>query len=176
MKKILITGPESSGKSELAAALAAHFGAAWVREYARAYLSALGRPYTEADLLGILRGQLRAERESENRACGSRQSEAAYLFCDTGPEVIYIWSEVKYGRVAPAILRALHEHTYDRILLCYPDLGWAYDPLREAPDAEQRLALFERYAALFADLDRTYHVVRGRGAARLRSALRALQD
>lgn len=168
MKKILITGPESSGKSALAQLLAAHFGTAWVPEYARAYLTDLKRPYTEADLLRILEGQLKAEAEVGQVEAGE------YLFCDTGPEVIYIWSEVRFGRVAPAIARALREQTYTATLLCYPDLGWTYDPLREAPDAALREQLFHRYADLLEVLGRPYAVVRGQGPARLQAALQAL--
>ena len=169
MQKILITGPESSGKSELAAALGAHYGVPWVPEFARQYLEHLPRPYEEADLLCILEGQLRLE--AEKAAPGP-----PLLVCDTGPEVIYIWSRVRFNRVHPKIARATLEHPYDLPLLCYPDLPWAPDPLREAPDEAVRLALFEQYATVLYEMGRPYKIIRGRDAERWQCALRAVAD
>lgn len=163
MQKILITGPESSGKSELAAHLAEDFACPWVPEYARDYLGALSRPYREEDLGRILEGQLAAERALADPS-------RPYLFCDTGPEVILIWSEVKYGRVAPALSRAVANQAYDLHLLCYPDLPWTPDPFREAPEAGMRQKLFDRYLDLHERMGWSYHLIRGQGEARWRLA------
>ncbi|MCB0635132.1 MAG: ATP-binding protein [Lewinella sp.] len=163
MQKILITGPESSGKSELASFLARHFDCPLAPEYAREYLLRLDRPYQQDDLTAILHGQLDQERILA-------RPDAPFLFCDTGPEVIYIWSEVKYGQAAPAIHSALTEQHYDLRLLCYPDLPWTPDPLREAPDQHVRLALFKRYIALHERHGWAYHTITGQGAARWEKA------
>jgi nicotinamide riboside kinase len=61
--KITITGPESSGKTTLAQKLAQTFDTLWVPEYAREYIDQLDRPYLEADLLEIARGQVAREDE-----------------------------------------------------------------------------------------------------------------
>ncbi|MEO0733668.1 MAG: ATP-binding protein [Bacteroidota bacterium] len=140
-KVIRITGPESSGKTTLARALAAELNGVYVAEAAREYLNARGGVYTEADLPLIWQAQSAAED-------AARSSGAQYIVCDTGPEVIYVWAEVKYGRVPPQVARAVVERRYDMTLLCKPDLPWAPDPLREAPDLAQRAALFQRYAEL----------------------------
>lgn len=56
MKKVVVIGPESTGKSTLSALLAAHFHTVWTPEYAREYLDGLGRPYEQHDLLAIAGG------------------------------------------------------------------------------------------------------------------------
>jgi deoxyadenosine/deoxycytidine kinase len=76
IRKIAITGPESTGKSILAEQLAFHFHTAWVPEYAREYLENIGRPYEEKDILSIAKGQLASE-------AAYMKSADKYLFCDT---------------------------------------------------------------------------------------------
>ena len=61
MHKIIVTGPESSGKTTLCKALSKHFNLPFSKEYAREYLDALDRDYTQEDLLKIAKGQLQAE-------------------------------------------------------------------------------------------------------------------
>ncbi|MEO0873893.1 MAG: ATP-binding protein [Bacteroidota bacterium] len=166
MLKVLITGPESTGKTRLAQYLARQFQAPWVPEFARAYLSALDRPYEEEDLLRILNGQLRLQ---------GQQDRSPILFCDTGPEVIHIWSQVKFGRVDPYIDRQVREVHYDLRLLCYPDLAWEPDPLREASSLAEREQLFANYQALLDQLQLAYTIVRGQGEEREKAALKEVE-
>ncbi len=167
MLKVLITGPESSGKTRLAQYLARQFQVPWVPEFARAYLGALERPYEEEDLLRILNAQLRRQ---------GQYDQVPILFCDTGPEVIRVWSQVKYGRVDDYIDQQVRQVHYDLRLLCYPDLGWEPDPLREAPRAEDREQLFTQYTTLLDQLQLPYTVVRGQGEAREKAALRVVEQ
>lgn len=139
--KILVTGPESTGKSTLSYQLAVCLGGQFVPEAARSYLEGLNRPYTFPDLATIWRIQ------SADEAAAVRTG-AAFVVCDTGPEVIRVWSEEKYGRCAPEVLQAVRERPYDVRLLCYPDLPWTYDPQREHPDPADRHRLFQRYREL----------------------------
>lgn len=138
---ILVTGPESSGKTTLAIRLAAALDGRYVAEAARAYLTERDGNYTEADLPLIWSAQCAAEDEARN-------SGASFVVCDTGPEVIHIWAKVKYGRVPEDIVRAVKERPYDLVLLCAPDLPWEPDPFREAPDVQERQSLFVRYREL----------------------------
>ena len=55
IRRIAITGPESTGKSMLAQQLADHYHTLWVPEFARDYLTSLNRPYEEDDILYIAR-------------------------------------------------------------------------------------------------------------------------
>src|SRR5690606_31123528 len=86
MKKVVILGPESTGKSTLSQQLATHYHTEWVPEYARQYLEELGRPYEQHDLLTIAAGQLGLEDEMAQKAQG-------LLICDTDLYVIKVWSE-----------------------------------------------------------------------------------
>ena len=80
IKKIVVIGGESTGKSTLCEQLASHYETVWVTEFAREYLEQLGREYVEQDLLQIAKGQLNAEDEAITKA-------NQFLFCDT---VIYL--------------------------------------------------------------------------------------
>ncbi|MFP4090612.1 MAG: AAA family ATPase [Cyclobacteriaceae bacterium] len=134
--KVIITGPESSGKTTLARQLATVFAEPWVPEFARDYINTLDRKYQETDLLEIARGQIKREEEYTKEA-------NQLLICDTGLEVLKIWSEYRFGRCHPWILEQLEKKRPELYLLCAPDIPWEYDPQRENPDDRQEL--FEIY-------------------------------
>lgn len=165
MIRIAITGPESTGKSALAQALAEHFGTAWVPEYAREYLGKLDRPYHYDDLLAIADGQRRAEDSLDDGTEG-------FLFCDTDALVLYVWSTFRFGKCHPELNDWLEEGSYALHLLCDVDLPWEYDPLREHP--EQRNELFSLYLRELEARRLPYRVVSGRGEERTANAIRIL--
>jgi NadR type nicotinamide-nucleotide adenylyltransferase len=130
VRKVVVIGPECTGKSDLAEYLAGHFKTIWVREYARQYLEKLNRPYQQNDLLKMAHGQTRMEDEwlpDANRV----------LICDTNPTVIKVWSEHKYGQCDAEILAMSKNRNYDLYLLTYIDVPWQDDPQREHPDKRQ---------------------------------------
>lgn len=131
MKKIVITGPESSGKTTLAHRLAADLGVPCVKEYAREYLDLYGLDYKEADLLKIATGQ----REAILKAAAAKPK---WIICDTDILTIKIWSQEKYGRVDPRILEQRTDPA-DLYILLRPALPWAADPQREHPLDRERL-------------------------------------
>lgn len=169
MIKIVITGPESTGKTTLSAALTAHYHARWVPEYSREYLEVRGPLYTEADLLEIAKGQV--HREDQAIADGG-----ALLFFDTSLEVIKVWSEVRFRRCHPWIEGQLQRRRPDGYLLCRPDLPWQYDPLRENP--HDRHLLYERYLeGLVGQPGMPWlGLVEGRGRVRTQNAIRLLNN
>ncbi len=160
--KIIITGPESTGKTTLAQGLSGHYQAFWVKEYARIYLDQLQRPYQEDDLLAIAKGQLASEQAAQTKA-------DELLICDTSLEVIKIWSEVKYGRCHPWILEKLRQQKTDLYLLCTPDIPWACDPQRESP--QDREALFTLYKQMLKD--KNYVEIAGNKEKRIQTAIQA---
>ncbi len=165
LKRIAITGPESTGKSWLSAALAARFSEPWVREQARDYLNRQQGIYDFDDILTIGQQQLR---EEERLATGAEE----WLFCDTDFLVLRIWSLVKYGKSHPWIDAMVAEHPYHHYLLCKPDLPWEEDPLREHPHLREQL--FGMYLRELEERGLPFSVVSGTGDARLMSALNAL--
>ncbi|MCX6306470.1 MAG: ATP-binding protein [Bacteroidetes bacterium] len=167
IRKIAITGPESTGKSMLAEQLAGHYDTTWVPEYAREYLELLGAPYQEKDILLIARGQLSAEASKLGHASN-------FLFCDTELLVTKIWSDVKYGRCDPWITEMIDAHPYDLFLLCDIDLPWQFDPLREHPD--QRQFLFDLYFNELKNRKLPFAVVHGTGPGRLKNAVEIIEN
>lgn len=131
-KKVVVIGPECTGKSHLSAYLADHFKTVYVPEYARGYLDNLPRPYEFHDLLTIAHGQLRLEDSWAGDA-------NKVLICDTDLYVIKIWSEFRFGEVHPEILSTIQSRKYDLYLLTYVDIPWETDPQREHPDKREQL-------------------------------------
>lgn len=131
-KKVVVIGPECTGKSELSEYLANCFNTRWVAEYAREYLDMLNQPYQESDLLTIAKGQLQREAQAMDSA-------NRVLICDTNLLVIKIWSYYKYGRCNEEILRLIKSHSYDLYLLTFIDIPWQEDPQREHPHQREEL-------------------------------------
>ncbi len=167
-KIVAITGPESTGKSWLAQALAAHYGGAMAGEFARPYLRSLGRPYTYEDILVIARGQ-HAEILRTLNAC-----TGPFLFLDTEFTVLRIWCEFNYGRCHDWIREMEEKQQVDLFLLTDIDLPWQPDPLREHPNRRQEL--FDLYHDSLRRRPIPYHVVRGTGDARLMDAVKVIDQ
>ena len=161
--RISLTGPESAGKSTLAAQLAAHYRTTWVPEYARAYLAEKGPAYSLLDLEAIARGQLAAED-------AAAQLAHRLLFCDTDLLVIKIWAENAFGTCPGWVLAELARPRYALTLLLAPDLPWHPDPLREHPDPAQRWHFYELYRANLQRLDWPFVEISGPAEARLPAA------
>jgi len=162
LKKIAITGPESTGKSELATGLAKHYDTVYVPEYSRAYLSEIGTSYTLNDVLNIARGQLESEKEYLRLA-------KRFLFCDTDLLVAKIWCSEVFQEVPEWIEKSILENRYDLHLLCYTDIAWEPDILRENP--HNRGYLFELYLKELNNYKFNYRIVKGQGAERLKNAI-----
>jgi NadR type nicotinamide-nucleotide adenylyltransferase len=162
VRRIAVTGPESTGKSVLSEQLAEHYHTSWVPEYSRVYLEQLGKPYSYDDILKIAQGQSALEESLAGKA-------NKYLFCDTEFIVTRIWSIFKYQTCDPWIDRQIDEHRYDLYLLCDIDLPWEYDPLREHPG--HRNELFSLYKHELESRGLPYHIVSGTGSKRITKAI-----
>lgn len=160
--RIAISGPESTGKSQLAKELANWYNTTFVEEYAREYIASLNRPYVEADILTIAREQMRQEEQAA-------ASANRLLFCDTELTVCKIWSQVKYNRCHPWITDTLESHPYPLYLLTDIDLPWEDDPQREHPLL--RDYLFNLYKKEFDDRGVNYAIVRGSSTSRTQCAI-----
>lgn len=164
MQKIIITGPESTGKTTLAQQLAQHYQTVWVPEYARDYIDQLNRKYEEDDLLEIAKGQVAREDEIVTKYNPER------LVCDTSLLVLKVWSLVKYQRCHPWILEQLDQRKVDLYFLTYFDIPWEADPQREHP--HQREKLFQIYER---ELQNKPHlIVGGSREERMKTAVQAI--
>ena len=168
--KIVIIGPESTGKSMLAQRLAERFNSVWVQEYAREYLLQHGTRYTYNDLMLIARGQLELEDELAARHPGKP------LFIDTNMYVMKVWYEVVFGNCPPFIEEEIKRRKYDLYLLCAVDLPWVQDELREYPELETRQALFDRYETLLQNQTVPWAVISGSNEERVDNAVAVIES
>ncbi len=167
MRKIVVLGPESTGKSTLSEKLAAHYRTVWTPEYAREYLETLGRPYEQRDLWEIAQGQLRLED-------AMAQAANDILICDTDLYVIKVWSEHKYGQADPRILEQIASRPYDLYLLTYIDIAWEEDPQREYPDPQMREYFYRIYRDIVVNSGVPWADIRGSYEEREQRAIDAI--
>jgi NadR type nicotinamide-nucleotide adenylyltransferase len=166
IKKIVVIGPESTGKSTLSEALAKALHTVWVPEYARQYLLELNRPYTEGDLLEIARGQIALEEKQLDRADN-------YLICDTDLYVLKVWSEHSFGRCERWILEQIAAREYDLYLFTDIDIEWADDPLREHPGT-WRQYFYHVYRDIMQQSNVPWALINGSHEERLQKAMQAI--
>lgn len=128
--KILVTGPESTGKSTISRFIADEFHATLIPEYARVYLELKGPGYTQEDLLVIAKHHLELYKAHQS---------VSHLVCDSFLLNIKIWSEYKYGTCDPWILDMYNDIAFDIVLLATPEVDWVDEPLRENPNNREEL-------------------------------------
>ncbi len=154
MKKIVVIGGESTGKSTLCEKLAAHYNTVWVPEYSRGFLQQKNEPYTYNDLLQIAKGQIETEK------IGSLKAKEV-LFIDTDLQVIKVWSEHKYNKVHTWILDNIATNRYDGYILTAPDIAWEYDPLREHASQQERNYFFAVYKDIVLNANIPFCICKG---------------
>ena len=165
MKKIAIVGPESTGKTDLAMALANQYDGVFIPEFSREYLNKIDRPYSQDDLLHIAKGQLNSIEDKE---------DDQLLIADTDLHVIKVWSEYKYGNCDPWILDQIVKQTFDLYILTHYDIPYEEDPLRENP--EERVYFFEVYLKLLTTSKLPFLIVKGSRAERLKLAMKRIDS
>jgi nicotinamide riboside kinase len=165
--RIVLTGPESTGKSALTHALARRFSVPSADEYARRYLETHGPDYDADLLLEIARGH-----RLHQQVCVPPSEPVGLL--DTDLINYAIWFEVVFGQCPDEVLHAMERETHHAYLLCAPDLPWEPDPLRENPDDREHL--FDLHRARIEHLGRPYRIIRGIGHARTTCAEAAYRE
>lgn len=167
IKKIVVIGPASTGKSTLSSQLANELNTLWVPEYAREYLECIDRDYTEDDLLQIAKGQIASEDALVAKA-------NSLLICDTDLHVIKVWSESKFGRCDKWILEEIARRSYDMYLLTYIDVNWEDDPFREPDELSGRHYFYNIYRDIVQHSGLPWADIQGNEEERLAAALEAI--
>ena len=163
MRRVAITGPESSGKTTLAGELSLVLDAKLVGEFARDFLEERNGIYTESDLLTMAKGQYKS-------ILGVNDD---LVVVDTDFIVYSVWSNYKYGKLASEIRNFIQNCLFDLHIVCKPDIPWQPDPLRENP--ENRGALFEQYIETLNEYEKHYIIVEGNREERLKKAIEAIE-
>ena len=168
--KVVLFGPESSGKTTLSKLLARHYNTVWAPEYAREYLQNRWNNERKtceiSDMLPIAEGQMKLENELAAKA-------DKILICDTDLLETKVYSEEFYeGFVDPDLEKAAVQNTYDLYLLTYIDTPWKKDDLRDRP--EQRLEMFQAFENALKKYHRPYILLKGGKRNRLEIAIREI--
>lgn len=191
IKKVVILGPESTGKSTLCELLAQHYRMQWCPEFAREYLLTHGKNYTFEDLLTIAKGQLALEDEytslvnSQWSMVNERiwvnphdltsSEQSPLLFVDTDMYVMKVWCEYVFEKCHQFILDQVVERKYDLYLLCNTDLPWVKDELREYPDEKNRLELYQIYKDILVNQSVPWVEISGSYEDRLTTSIAAVE-
>ena len=165
---VAIVGTECTGKTTLCNALAQHYDAEWLPEYAREYFSIHAekrRHYTVQDIASIATTQICRERNFVS-------DRNSLQILDTDAVVLYVWWLDKFG--APPIwldehLRSIEGRHY---LLMKPDVPWETDALRESQHDRERI--HNLYTRTLEEFESPYTEIEGLGASRLSRAIEVI--
>lgn len=162
---VVLIGPECTGKTTLAASLAAHFDAPWVPEASRRFVETDDTPLSVHTVGPIARLSLALDD-------AARSSAPPMLVHDTDLVSTVVYSQHYYDSVEPWIVEAAFARRAALYLLCLPDLPWEPDGVRDRPTQRaELLAMFrETLRAMQADVVE----ISGVGAARLDAAISAV--
>lgn len=172
--KIVLFGPESTGKTTLSKLLANHYKTEWVPEYAREYLQHkwdFTQKTCEAhDLIPIAIGQIKLENELTKKA-------DKLLICDTDILETMVYSQTYYGNIVDPILEtAAIANTYDLYFLTSIDIPWEKDDLRDRPDPKQRKAMFDAFEKALIDNNRPYILLTGDTIIRFKKVVKIIDE
>jgi NadR type nicotinamide-nucleotide adenylyltransferase len=168
--KVVLFGPESTGKTTLSQQLARHYNTVWAPEYAREYLQNKWNNYRKtceaSDLIPIAIGQMKLENDLAKKA-------DKVLICDTDLLETKVYSQEYYGGFVDEKLdKAAKENQYDLYLLTYIDTPWEADDLRDRP--EQRKEMFAAFEKALKDHNKNYIILKGDKKTRLKKAIKAI--
>lgn len=166
--KVVLFGPESTGKTTLSRQLARYYNSVWVPEYARAYLQSKWNDERKTcepqDLLPIAEGQMKLENELA-------QKTDSVLICDTDLLETKVYSEAYYiGSCDPILEKHALENTYDMYFLTYIDTPWEADDLRDKP--ERREEMFQAFQDTLVKYKKPYVLLKGDKKTRLETAVK----
>lgn len=165
--KVVLFGPESTGKTTLSEQLARHYHTVWVPEYARDYLQDKWNNERKTcephDLLPIAEGQMRLENKLTKKATD-------ILICDTDLLETKVYSEAYYvGDCDPILEKYALENSYDLYLLTYIDIPWEADDLRDKPN--EREQMFNYFKDTLEKYGKNFITLKGSKKERLQKAI-----
>ncbi len=168
--KVVLFGPESTGKTTLSTQLARHYHTVWAPEFAREYLQDKWNNYRKtcenSDLIPIAIGQMKLENNLAKKA-------DRVLICDTDLLETKVYSQEYYGGfVDNRLNEAANTNQYDLYLLTYIDTPWEADDLRDRP--EMRLEMFNAFEQALIDHNCNYILLKGDKETRLKKAVKAI--
>lgn len=170
--KVVLFGPESTGKTSLAEMLAKHYDTLCVDEFMREYLQQKWDEEQKVcelkDMLPIAEGQIKRENELTKKA-------NKLLISDTDLLELKVYSEAYYnGYCDPQLLKHALNNLYDLYFLTYIDVPWTPDDLRDKP--EDRIGMFKRFEAALKSSKKPYVVLKGDLDDRFKTAVEKIDE
>jgi nicotinamide riboside kinase len=168
-KIIIVTGPESTGKTSIALHLSEVFNGSYIPEYARNYIAGLNRPYNYLDISHI--GNWQKEHFEKEFS----EENNAPCFIDTYLIITKIWFQWHTNTIPDWIDNAIEQSKNALYLLCAPDIEWIADEVREN-GGENRLKLFEIYKEELEKFNLNYKIVDNIDEARQLNAINFVKE
>ena len=165
--RVVLTGSESTGKSELARALAAHYGATCAPEYVRDYLDGKGSALDAGDVEPIARGQI-------ERQDAAARTATVLVICDTDLLSTLVYARHYYGSAPSWIEEKARTQRADLYLLMDIDAPWVADPQRDRGDRRQEMHALFRHA--LEQIGARYVTISGNWEERRARAVAAIDD
>ena len=173
IRKVVLFGPESTGKTTLSKQLALHYQTLWIPEYARAYLQTKWDEKSEIctyeDLMPIAEGQMQSENQAVTELI---QNQGQLLICDTDLLETAVYSQLYFDKIPAALNQAVAHNTYDLYLLTDIDVPWHKDDLRDRPD--HRVAYYQKFKEALELNKKNYIPIAGSKTERLTKAISAI--
>jgi len=169
MRRIVVTGSESTGKTSLAAELAARLGVPWVPEYARTYAESKGGLLLADDVDPIARGQIAREEDTISAA----SEDLSLIVLDTDLVSTVVYGRHYYGDTPEWIVTEARRRLGDLYLLTDIDLSWTPDTVRDRP--HDRAEVHARFELTLRHLGALWVPVHGAGPHRLDRAVAAVR-
>jgi nicotinamide riboside kinase len=165
--RIVLTGPESTGKTTLARALAATLRAPCVPEASRLLAEAMApQLLSDATVEPIAQLAMRMADEAL-----SLSPDMAVFDTDLVSTVVY--ARHYYGSCPAWIVEEARRRKAEHYLLCLPDLPWVSDGVRDQPT--ERDTLLQSFREVLREIGADAVEIHGVGEARLNAARAAVQ-
>ncbi|WP_320006239.1 ATP-binding protein [Maridesulfovibrio sp.] len=165
MLRVVLSGSECTGKSTLAATLAAHYGVEPVPEYLREYFALKNGILTIDDAIPIAEGQLRLESEAAARGFNP-------LICDTDIVSSMVYAKHYFGRCPPLLNDRFNQLPPSIYLLCDIDIEWQADGQRDMPEGREYMQ--NLFVKELRELNVSFHSIKGDIGSRTAEATRLI--
>ena len=174
--KVVLFGPESTGKTSLSMELASKYNTFWCQEFARDYLFLKNKIEHRVE-----KGIVSIYEDIEPMAIGQISIEDHFaslgksiIFYDTNLLTNLIYSDYYFGKHPAWLSETLQDRQYDLYLLLSIETPWVYDPLRDRPEARE--VMYALFKTELVKRNQRFEEIKGLGQERVDNAINVVSD